>query len=299
MVSRWSPNHHLFSLLNTHTHARTHTHTHTRSLTHSHVHTHRFTMVYSETPDMSDPNQEFIQSQQPPHHHQPPARGGGGGAMGGGNPQQHHHGHQQAPMPPQPPPPSNSGFSNSIPPQGGGGGGPHNGRMGMGMGTNRNGNNHINHGMATGYGSVPPGPPEGPQGGLGMEGNYSRSEADHFNHSGPPVQPNFNPPGQQFSTKSLPHSQPHNAYDHQQGARPNFDPRPPYANNHDDMTPLPHHVHQPQYHPPHHPGQSSNVGHARTSTSSRGGFRNFVERPHPYSRPPPSDPPRHNGGWRW
>jgi hypothetical protein len=57
------------------------------------------------------------------------------------------------------------------------------------------------------------------------------------------------------------------------------------------MGPPPH-----QQYPPHHPEQGSNNGHARTS--GRGGFRNFVERPHPYSRPPPSDPPRHNGGWR-
>ena len=233
---------------------------------------------------MSDPNQEFLQSQQSPHHHQPPARGGGGGAMGGGNPQQHHH--QQAAMPPQPPPPSNSGFSNSIPPQGGG---PHNGRMGMGMGMNRNGNNHINHGMAAGYVTLPPGPPEGPQGGangLRMGGNYSQSEANHFNHSGPPAQPNFNPSGHEVSMKSLPHSQPY-SYDHQQGSRPNFDTRSSYT-NHDDMAMAPS-QHQHQYQP-HHPNGSR--------TSNRGGFRNFAERPHPYSRPPPSDPPRHNGGWR-
>ena len=229
---------------------------------------------------MSDPNQEFLQSQQTPHHHQPPARGGGGGAMGGGNPQQHHH--PQAAIPPQPPPPTNSGFSNSIPPQGGG---PHNSRMGMGMGMgmNRNGNNHINHGMATGYTSVPPGPPEGPQGGtsgLGVGGgSYSQTEVNHFNHSGQSAQPNFNPQ----IMKSLPHSQLH-PYDHHQGVRPNLDPRSPYA-NHDDMAPQ-HHQHQ---YPLHHP----NGGR----TSNRGGFRNF-ERPHPYSRPPPSDPPRHNGGWR-
>ena len=198
--------------------------------------------------------------------------------MGGGNHQQHHH--QQGPMPSQPPPPT-GGFSNSIPPQGGG---PHNGRMGMGM--NRNGNNHINHGMATGYASLPPGPSEGSQGGtngLCVGGGYSHTEANHVNHSGPALHPNFNSHGHQVSTKSV--SQPY-SYNHQ-GGQPNLDPRSPFA-NHNDTAP-PHHHHQ--YHQPHHPGSNGR-------TSSRGGYRNLVERPHPYSRPPPSDPPRHSGGWR-
>ena len=226
-------------------------------------HTYRFTMVYSETPDMSDPNQDFLQSQQPPHHHQPPTRGGGGGGAmgggGGGNPQQHHHHHQG----PQPPP---SGYSNSISPQGGG---PHNGRMGM----NRNGNNHINHGMATGYTSVPPGHSEGAQGGIlgvGPVGDRSQSEVNHLHRSGhPPIPP-------------VKHSHPYSSYDPQEGAWPNLDPRISLTNHDHDRT------------PPHHQHPSS----GRTNCRTQGGSRNFVDRHHPYSRPPPSDPPRHNGGWR-
>ena len=173
-----------------------------------------------------------------------------------GDPQQHH----QAPLLPQPTP---TGFSNSIPLQGG----PPSGRMGMGIGVNRNGNNHINHSMAMGYASLQPDGLRTDRAG----GGYSHYESNHFSGSEPPTtqdQANFStnhPPSltQQPQTgKSI--SQPLHYVPG--GIQPNLDPRSP----HGDFN----------------------------GRTTRGGFRQLaVEHTHPYSRPL-ADPHRHRGGWR-
>ena len=235
-------------------------------------------MVYSEIPDMSDPNQEFLQSQQPSHHNQPVARGG---VMGGVSPQQQPH---------QPPGSGGGGFQNSIPPPQGGPG-PHNGRIGIGIGVNRNGNNHINHSMATGYS---PHPPEGHG---NSEGGYSRPESGHPASRDRPTmtiqhQANFpmsyrdSPPCTAPTTSHLPYQLAQTtkansgtqsqSYDCEGGKQSGGGSEPRFIHSgHDDTS------HQ------HYNGRTP-----------RGGYRNFVERPHPYSRPPQADPPRHRGGWR-
>ena len=223
-----------------------HTHTHT----HTHTLSHRFSMLFSETPDMSDTNQEFLQSHQPPHHHQPSSRGGGGG--GGVNSQQHQH-HQ--------PPPAGGGggeggYPNSIPP---------NSRMGIGM--NRNGNNHINHGMAADY--VPH-----PHDNMAPERGYSHHS--ELNNERPPENFSTNhrnsPPPSSLSSAPLQYqSQSYEFRAKQLGGQGSRSAQSDHADH---------------------------MGHAINNGRTRGGYRNFYpERHHPYSRPP-ADPPRHRGGWR-
>lgn len=80
-------------------------------------------MVFSETPDMSDSSQDFVQR-----------------------------GQQQPPPPPPPPPPQNPSGGRNMEPRGVSSSG-NNGRMGTGPpssgnwnGNNRNGNNHLSNG---------------------------------------------------------------------------------------------------------------------------------------------------------
>ena len=232
---------------------------------------------------MSDPNQEFLQSQQPPHHNQPVARGIG---MGGVIPQQ---------LPHQPP--CGGGFPNSIPPSQSGPG-PHNGRIGIGIGMNRNGNNHINHSMATGYSPHPP------QGRGNSEGGYSRPEPSHAASCDQPVMTATSQHQANFSTSyrdSPPHATPtsgHLPHAHQlmQASKANSVTQSQSCDHWGGKQPVGGGGSEPRF--THHSGRDDTVHQHYNGRTPRGGYRNFVEHPHPYSRPPQADPPRHRGGWR-
>lgn len=188
----------------------------------------------------------------PPHpHHQLHQTGGGGG----------------------------SGFQNSISPQGG----PHNGRMGIGM--NRNGNNHFNHGMAL-YSPHPPAegavatPPEGynhcESNHLTRDRSMSSQHLQNFSpghRDSPPPPPRDPSPYQPPTNKSISEPTPYEFRGKHSGGLEGRSP----LNEYEEGS--------------HHFGNNGRT--------IRGGFRNLVsERPHPYSRPPTGDPPRQRGGWR-
>lgn len=228
---------------------------------------------------MSDPNQEFLQSQQ---HNQLASRGG---AVGGVSPQ-----HQPSQMGATG---GGGGFPNSIPyPQTGPG--PHNGRTGMGIGVNRNGNNHIDPSMVTGYS---PHPPEDHR---NSRGGYSQSESNRpasrdqpmtSSSSGSQHQANFSMGYRDSPAHATPTG--HLSYQPAPSGKPNLSSQSKsceYRNGRLSDTEV-----DPRFN---YGGHDDISHHHYSSRTPRGGYRNFVERSHPYTRPPQSDPPRHMGGWR-